>query len=114
MKLGLYHILAILLVFVGELLAVYAETFGVKSKIFSSGFWRIVLIMSLGGLFLILGYILGYKSYGNLWTVTVISITTLLIAEPLVIIFAFHQTPTLGAIIGFILGVIGLIVSLFF
>ena len=107
-------ILAVLSVFFGELLAVYAETFGVRSKLFSAEFWRIFIIMAIGGFFLILGYIVGYKAYQNLWIVAVVSITTLLIVEPLVILIFFNQTPSIGALIGFVLGVIGLIVALFF
>ena len=107
-------ILAVFSVFIGELFAVYAETFGVKQELFSFGFWKIFLIMTFGGLFLILGYLLGYKVYSNLWILAVVSITTLLIAEPLVIMFFFNETPTIGALIGFILGVLGLIAALFF
>jgi len=105
---------AVILVFLGELFAIYAETFGVKQEMFSSGFWKITLLMTFGGILLILGYIYGYKAYQNLWVITVVSITTLLIAEPLVIYFFFNQTPTLGALIGFILGIIGLICTLAF
>ena len=107
-------ILGIISVFLGELFAVYAETFGVRQQLFSSGFWKIVLFMTIGGILLVMGYILGYKGYQNLWIVTVVSITTLLIAEPLVIYIFFNQIPTTGALIGFILGILGLIAAIFF
>jgi hypothetical protein len=107
-------ILAVLSVFVGELFAIYAETFGVKSELFSAGFWKVFLIMTVGGLFLILGYLVGYKAYQNLWILAVVSITTLLIAEPLIILIFFNQMPSTGTLIGFVLGIIGLIAALFF
>lgn len=106
--------LGIFLVFLGELFAIYAETFAVKYGFLSNGYWRMFLIMTLGGLFLITGYLLGYKGFNNLWIITVISIATLLIAEPLIIVTIFNQIPTTGALIGFILGIIGLICSIFF
>jgi len=111
---SILKIIAVISVFLGELLAVYAETFVIKYPFMSSNFWKMFLIMSLGGLLLISGYLLGYKAYQNLWTITVISIATLLIAEPLIIVFYFNQTPTTGALIGFILGIIGLTASIFF
>lgn len=107
-------ITSVILVFLGELLAVYAETFAIKYRAFSGGFWRMAIIISFGGFLLIAGYIIGYKAFQNLWIITVISITTLLIAEPLIIIFFFNQFPTTGAIIGFLLGVIGLLIALLF
>jgi hypothetical protein len=109
----LLKILAILSVFLGEILAIYAETFSIKYNFLSSGFWKLFVIICIGGFFLILGYILGFKSFNNLWIVTVVSITTLLIAEPLVITLILNQTPTTGAIIGFILGILGLLATLF-
>ena len=114
MNANLVKVMGIFFVFLGELFAVYAETFAVKYGFFTSGFWRLIIIMTLGGILLVSGYILGYSAYKNLWIITVILIATLLIAEPLIIIFFFHQTPTTGALIGFILGIIGLISSIFF
>jgi hypothetical protein len=114
MNLSNIKLLAIFLVFLGELFAVYAETFAVKFSLWSGGFWKMFLIMVLGGFLLVAGYVLGYRAYQNLWIITVISITTLLIAEPLVILVFFKQIPTVGAIIGFILGIIGLFCSIFF
>lgn len=107
-------IFALILVFLGEIFAIYAETFAVKFSLWSGGFWKMFLIMSIGGFLLITGYLLGYRVYHNLWIITVISITTLLIAEPLVIYFIFNQIPSKGALIGFILGIIGLFCTLFF
>jgi hypothetical protein len=114
MNTNLVKVIGILLVFLGELFAVYAETFAVKYGFLSSGFWKMFIIITLGGFLLVSGYIIGYKAFHNLWIITVISIATLLIAEPLIIILFFHQTPTTGALIGFILGIIGLISSIFF
>lgn len=111
---ALLKISAILLVFFGELFAVSAETFGTRHEMFSSGFWKMIILMTISGILLVLGYFYGYKAYQNLWTITVISLTTLLIAEPFIIFVFFHQTPTIGALIGFILGIIGLICALVF
>jgi hypothetical protein len=113
MNLG-FKIAGVLLVFLGELFAVLAETFGTKYQMFSSGFWRMILLITISGLFLVLGYYYGYKGFQNLWIITVVSLTTLLIVEPLIIFTIFGQTPTMGALIGFILGVIGLICAIIF
>jgi len=105
---------AIVLVFLGELFAVYAETFGTKFNLWSDGFWKMFFIMIISGFLLVVGYLVGFKAYQNLWVITVISLTTLLIAEPFIIVVFFHQTPTIGAIIGFVLGIIGLVASIFY
>ena len=104
----------ILLVFIGEALAIYAETFGIKQAIFSLGFWKIFAVMCISGLLLVLGYILGFKAFGNLWVITVVSLTTLLIVEPLILVIFLHQTPAVGSFVGLILGVIGLLFSIFY
>lgn len=68
----------------------------------------------MAGGFLIAGYILGFGAFKNIWIVNVASITAILIAEPILAWTIFHQAPTPGALIGFILGAIGLFVSLFY
>ena len=107
-------IFSIFLVFFGELLAVYAETFIIKYKLFSGNFWKLFLLITIGGFLLLVGYYLGYKAYQNLWVITVISIVTLLITEPLILVVFLNQTPTVGMLTGFALGIIGLFLALFY
>jgi hypothetical protein len=63
--------------------------------------------------FLIAGYILGFNAFKNIWIISVASITTFLIVEPLTAYTLFKQMPTTGSIIGFILGVLGFIAAIF-
>jgi len=105
---------AVLLVFVGELLAIYAETFVIKYKVFSIGFWNMILLMCVGGVFLVFGYVLGYRAFHNLWFVTAISIGTLLVVEPLLLRFLLDQVPNTSSTIAFTLGVLGIIIATFF
>ncbi len=71
------------------------------------------LLITLAGGFLILGYMLGFKFFKNIWIVNAASITSILIVEPIIAWTIFHQLPTKGAIIGFFLGAVDLFLSIF-
>ncbi len=111
--------LIIIAIFLGETVAIYAEIFSSKASSLGSGFsWLIfgrgLALMIFGCLLLLLGYIFGFKTFKNIWIVSVISITSILIAEPILNYLIFQQLPTKGALMGLILGIIGLILSLTF
>ena len=112
-------ILIILLVIIGETLMIYAEmigakTFAISSNPFLKVFLKMLLIMTISGGFLIAGYMLGFNAFKNIWAISIASITAILIIEPILAYSFFKQTPTTGAIVGFILGVLGFIAALFF
>ncbi len=71
-------------------------------------------IITLAGAFLILGYMLGYSAFKNIWIVSAASITSILIMEPILGFLFFRQMPTTGATIGLILGAVGFITTLLF
>jgi len=111
-------ILILILIFLGESLSIYAEMVGAKSNHLQTQpfwliFWKMFLIITVAGGFLIAGYMLGFTTFNNIWIVSVISITTILIVEPILAWTFFHQFPTKGALIGFILGAIGLFSAIF-
>ncbi|MDO8649672.1 MAG: hypothetical protein Q7R81_07915 [Candidatus Peregrinibacteria bacterium] len=111
-------VLALFLIFAGECLSVYAATsgaftHGIAERPFMTVFLRMFPLFTLAGALLISGFILGYRAFGNIWIVNVVSITTLLIAEPLLTWMIFHELPTRGAGIGFGFGVVGLGFALF-
>lgn len=111
-------ILVIILLFIGEALSIYAEIFGAKnfqiaSQPFFTIFLKMFLLITLAGGFLIAGYMLGFNVFKNIWVVSVASITSILIIEPILAWTIFQQVPTKGAIIGFVLGVIGFFTSIF-
>jgi len=110
-------ILILLLIFAGEGFAIYAEMLGAKSFSISNQpvlriFLKMLLIFMVGGGFLTAGYIFGYKIFKNIWIVSAVSITSILIIEPILAILFFKQWPTTGAAIGLILGAIGFIFAL--
>ncbi len=112
-------ILALILIFVGETLAIYAEMLGARSGLVSSqpvlqAFLRMFLLITIAGGFLIAGYMLGFDAFKNIWIVSVASITSILIVEPILAWTIFQQMPTNGAVIGFALGAVGLFLSVFF
>ncbi len=112
-------ILVLILIFVGEALSIYAEMVGAKSNFIASQpffnvFLKVFLIITLAGGFLVAGYMLGMNAFKNIWIVSVVSITSILIVEPILVWLFFKQIPTIGAVIGFILGAIGLLISIFF
>ncbi|MDP3770076.1 MAG: hypothetical protein U1A25_03430 [Candidatus Sungbacteria bacterium] len=112
-------VFTLILIFAGELFAIYAEMIGAKmhaisSQNFSQVFLKMLPIMIIAGALLITGYIFGYRAFKNIWIVSAVSITSILIIEPILAWVVFQQVPTTGALIGFILGAIGLFASLYF
>ncbi len=112
-------ILTIILIFLGEATAIYAEmvaarNYSTSSSPFIQIFLKLFLIIIIGGGFLIAGYMLGIKSFRNIWIVSVVSITSILIIEPILAYTLFGQLPTKGALIGFIFGTLGFVSALFF
>ena len=115
----LLKILVIILLFFGEALAIYTEMAVAKnSQIISQPilqvFIKMFLLMIVASLFLIAAYMLGINAFKNIWIVSAISITSILLVEPILAWLFFHQVPTPGAIIGFSLGTIGLFIATFF
>jgi len=111
-------ILAIILILLGETITIYAEMLLARNNFsnspsFSKIFWLPFLIMVIGGTLLITGYFVGFGAFKNIWIVSVISITSILIIEPILAFTIFHQLPTKGATLGFVFGTLGFIVALF-
>ena len=106
----LTKILSIFLVVLGECLSIYAEMLGAKTQMY----WKVFLTITLGGAALVGGYMLGLAAFKNIWVITVASITSILIVEPFMGWIFFHQVPTIGPLIGFVLGMIGFVVSILF
>ena len=112
----LQKLLSVGLLFFGEALIIYAEI--LSAKMFyteAKPFWSVIYHVSLVAFFstflLLCGYMFGLAAFKNIWIVTVISITSILLAEPILTYSVTHQLPTKGAIAGLVLGFIGLILA---
>ena len=108
---------AIILILFGEMVTIYAEMILARNNFLNSSplskiFWHPFSIMVIGGTLLITGYFVGFGAFKNIWIVSVISITSILIIEPVLAYTIFHQLPTKGAALGFILGALGFIMAL--
>jgi len=114
----LLKILAVVVLFAGEFFSIYSEMLAARSAkthtLTLAILAPIVLWMCFAGLLLLAGYFLGYLSARNIWVVTVTSLGSILIAEPLLIVFMFGEWPTLGAWIGLIFAVLGMIAAFVF
>lgn len=111
--------LGITILALGEVLTIGAEIyaakfFGIDLKGFKGVFWKLVLPMTIGGGLLLGGYMLSMAAFKNIWVVTVISIASILISEPILNFLITHQLPTRGAFIGFIFGALGLVATFIF
>lgn len=111
----LAQILTGLALFLGESLIIGAEMWAAKN--FQQSARPEVLIITaflisiIGVALLVYGYTYGYQAYKNIWIVTALSVAGILIVEPLIAWFLFQEIPTRGALIGFSLGVVGLITT---
>jgi hypothetical protein len=111
-------LLTILIIFLGEALAILAEVVAAKNYFQSNDkflniFLKAVPIIALGMILLLFGYMLGLRTFKNIWIVSAISITSILITEPIVNYIITHQLPTTGAFIGLVLGFLGMLSALF-
>lgn len=100
----------------GEGFFIYAEMLGahqVGSLSWETVVKMFILVILSGGL-LIFAYMWGFRSFENIWIIVVISLASILVIEPTLAWAFFHQLPTTGALIGFILGVLGAIISVLF
>lgn len=110
-------ILSVALLFLGESLAIYAEVIAAhqyQNNLFGSVFLKMFLIITLAGGLLVAGYMLGFKSFKDIWVVTVISIVSIIFVEPIINYLIFQELPNMGTTIGFILGILGLISMIVF
>jgi len=89
------------LMIVGEFCAIYSEVVTA----------RLAQVMCFAGLCLLGAYWLGYRAVGDIWVVTVVSVTSLLLLEPVVIWGLFQEFPGRGALIGFCLGALGMLAT---
>lgn len=107
-------VIPVIFLFVGETIGIVAEIFSAKS---SNNFLRTFLfgflLITISAVFLILGYMLGFKYFKNIWIVSAISILSILMVEPILDYTVFNQLPTKGAFIGLILGAIGFAATIF-
>jgi hypothetical protein len=111
------RIFSIVLLLIGEALSITAEMIAAHQHSttgasFSECFLRTFPLITAAGACLIVGYILGYRAYSNIWVVTAISIVGILLMEPVVALLMFGESPTRGASVGLALGGLGLIVTL--
>ncbi|MES2315803.1 MAG: hypothetical protein V4486_03680 [Patescibacteria group bacterium] len=108
------RILPILLILIGESVAIYSEIIAAKNiNTFLSTFWKMFGLMAVAGFFLIAGYMLGMKYLQNIWVVGAISIASIVVVEPLITYIIFQQLPGRGALIGLFLGVLAILSALF-
>lgn len=112
------QILSILLLFVGESVAIYSEIAGAsriqaENKISTSAFVQFFVLITIAGIPLLAGYFIGIQVFKNIWIVSVISILSILLVEPALAYLIFKQFPTNGALLGFVLGAVGLLATVF-
>lgn len=98
----LYAVLALL---TGEVLAIYGELLAAKGAP-----WKGCLLGFVSWPLLIWGYWYGYR-IGGIWQVTAASIGSIVIAEPLLVWGMFREYPGRNALIGCVLGVLGLVIA---
>jgi len=107
-------LIPLLLIFIGESLAIYSEVIGAKNiNNFSTTFWKMFGLMTCAGLFLVAGYMFGMKYLQNIWVISAISIASIVVMEPLITYVIFKELPSKGALLGLILGVLAILSALF-
>ena len=111
-------LLPLMLLFIGEGVFIWAEmviahTLKSPQPTDQSTIAKMVAIAVIAGLVIIGGYYFGYKAHKNIWLVTATSIGAILVTEPIISWLIFYEKPTLGASIGLIFGVLGILSTTF-
>lgn len=107
--------LVLVLLFCGEALSIYAEEVGAKlygeqpPVTFLQSLAHAAVPLILGAACLLVAYMLGLRYLHNIWIVSAVSFASILLVEPAFDFFYIGQAPTLGAAIGVIFAVLGII-----
>jgi len=100
---------AVTLIFLGEAIAIWAELVIAKYG-YSKSFWLTSSIGIFGaGTLLLLGYRSGYLAFKEIWTVTVISVCSIAVLEPMLIWVLFMDLPNMKQVLGLLLGLGGIL-----
>lgn len=105
-------------IFLGEVLVIFSEQigakmYGVDGSSFLTGFSYALVPALIGAVLLVVGYMLGVKYHHNVWAVTALSLSSILIVEPLFNYFYIGHVPELGSALGFVFGLLGVVAVTF-
>ncbi|MGY4568000.1 MULTISPECIES: hypothetical protein [Bradyrhizobium] len=104
-------------IFFGEALSIIAELIASKQFGKAGGdlatLLPMFLLISFGGVLLVVGYALGYMHLENIWIIIAISVGAILVVEPVLTLLLFRDVPTAGSLIGLTLGVLGTLAAVF-
>lgn len=89
-----------------------AHLYQVHSEPFIGNLLKLGIGISAGAWILLAGYTLGLSSFGNIWVLSAVSITSILLFEPIIAYQITGQLPTPSALVGFAFGAIGLVITL--
>jgi hypothetical protein len=112
--------LVLVLLFLGEFFAIYAEE--IAAKLYGASSHPATFVQSLahaavplviGATCLLVAYALGLRYLHNIWIVSAVSFASILLVEPAFDFYYIGQTPTLGAGIGMVFAVLGICSVLF-
>jgi hypothetical protein len=101
-------VLSLVALFVGEALCIYSEMLVAKEP----RWWWTFFLITLAGIPLLIGYHYGYKAFGSMWAVMVVSIVSILLVEPVLVWVMFKELPTKGNLAGFLCGALGMYLAL--
>ena len=106
----------LLLIALGEIAGIAAEMFVVRGATNGGIPWALVLryfpLMVIAGACLLFGYILAYREIQNIWIVSAVSISSIMIVEPTLDYLLFDELPTKGAWVALSLAVIAIVFAL--
>jgi hypothetical protein len=110
--------LVIIVILLGEAVAISAEmaaarNYFVAQQSFVGVFLKVIPVLIVGAALLIIGYMLGFAKFKNIWIVSAVSTTSILILEPVLAYVFTNQMPTRGPLLGLILGFSGFLAALF-
>ncbi len=110
-------LIAVFSIFVGEAVAISAELMQArqgKHGIAARDLAALLGVFLVSGVLLLVGYGLGYRSFEKIWIVSIASMASILVAEPILNYVFFRELPERGTLIAFPLIVIAFIISVIY
>lgn len=106
-------------IFGGEFIGVFLEIF-LANKFRASGsfphiFKNLLLLIPLfiiSFFLLLLGYIYGFRAYQRIWVITIVSWSSIVLVEPVLNYFLFHELPSGNTLLAAILALAAIVVSI--
>ena len=99
------ELIGCVLIMCGEAIAIFSQAYISRFGISWSTLWAACLGIFVAGVMLLAGYRITYTAVKSIWTVSIFSLSSIAVLEPMIMWFMFKEVPSWRHVVGFILGI---------